>query len=91
MSCRIGDLGSKEVINVCNGKRYGCVVDVELDVFNGRLCAIIVPGNNKLISFSKNDLRIPWKCIECIGDDTILVRIEDESVCVECERKEKRR
>jgi len=81
MSCCIGELGDKDVINVCNGKRLGCVVDVELDLVSGKLCAIIVPGNTKLISFSKKDLRIPWGCIQCIGDDTILVRVDDEDEC----------
>ena len=81
MSCCIGELGDKEVVNVCNGKRLGCVVDVEIDVHTGRLCAIIVPGNMKIVSFSRKDLRIPWDMIECIGDDTILVRLPEDEEC----------
>lgn len=31
MLCRITDMHSKEVINVCDGTRLGCVDDVEVD------------------------------------------------------------
>ena len=79
MGCCIGDLRNKEVINVCDGRCLGCVSDVEIDLCSGRLVALIVPGGNKLISFSgKNDLRIPWDRVTRIGDDAVLVTLPDE-------------
>ena len=77
MSCCINDLRDKEVINICDGKKLGCVDDVEVDVNNGRLVSIIVPCDGKLFGFGKSrNLVILWDSIEKIGDDTILVKID---------------
>ena len=38
------DLRRKEVINVCDGRRMGCVCDIIIDVNTCRLDAIVVPG-----------------------------------------------
>ena len=62
---RIIDLKQKEVINTCNCKTLGCPVDVEFDPCSGRISAII----------------IPWECICQIGEDIILVEI-DEKKCL---------
>lgn len=75
MSCCINELRNKDVINICDGRRLGCVVDVEIDVCCGRLVSIIVPGDNRLFSFKNNELCIPWERIERIGDDAILVNL----------------
>ena len=89
--CAIGDLRNKDVINVCNGKRLGCVYDAEIDLCSGRIIAVIVPGDTKLINFSsKNDLRIPWDRVVRIGDDTILVELADEEAYVKENRIKKK-
>lgn len=76
MNCCIGELRDKDVINVCDGKRLGCVIDVEIDICTGRLVSIVVPGCTKLFSFSRsNEICIPWNRIERIGDEIILVNI----------------
>lgn len=77
MGCCINDLRDKDVINICDGRKLGCVEDVEVDVNSGRLIAIIVPCDGRLFGFvrSKN-LVILWDSIEKIGDDTILVKID---------------
>lgn len=75
MSCCISDLRNKDVINICDGERLGCVVDVEVDVRNGRLLSIIVPGDNRLFCLKQNRVCIPWDRIERIGNDTILVNL----------------
>ena len=75
--CCINDLRDKEVINICDGRRLGYVDDVEVDIVNGRLIAIIVPCEGKFLSFGKGrDVVVPWERIEKIGDDTILVRCD---------------
>ena len=75
MSCCVSDLRNKDVINICDGERLGCVVDVEVDVCNGRLVSIIVPGDCRLFCFKQNRLCIPWDRIERIGNDAILVNL----------------
>ena len=76
MGCCINDLRDKEVINICDGRKLGCVDDVEVDVNSGRLVSIIVPCDGKLFGFGRRNLVILWDSIEKIGDDTILVKID---------------
>ncbi|MBR6514241.1 MAG: YlmC/YmxH family sporulation protein [Clostridia bacterium] len=74
MGCCINDLKDKDVINITDAKKLGCVIDVEVDVCKGRLLAIIVPGEPRGLIFGRRDeLRIPWERIVKIGNDTILV------------------
>ena len=78
MGCCINDLRDKEVVNVCTGKCLGTVCDVEIDVCTGRLTAIMVPADNKIISFGKQkNIRVPWNNINKIGEDTILVSLPE--------------
>ena len=68
----------KEVININDGKRMGYVQDVEADFDSGEITAIVVHGNGKPFSFtSKKDTVIPWNNIKRIGEDIILVEIEN--------------
>ena len=71
------DFKHKEVINITDARRLGYVQDVCADLETGVITSIIVPGNNKLISFfsSSNDIVIPWQKVKCIGEDLILVEI----------------
>lgn len=75
MQCRIADLRCKEVINVCDGTRYGYVNDVLVDTATGRLVALVVPGPGRFWSFfgKCDELIIPWESIKRIGEDIILV------------------
>lgn len=70
----------REVINIRNGRRLGVVSDVEIDFEQGKITSIIIPGPGKFISlFGKdNDTTIPWSCIKKIGDDVILVDIDED-------------
>ena len=75
MLCRITDMHDKEVINVCDGTRLGCVDDVEVDTCTAQLVAIVIHGRPKCMGFMghEEDLVIGWKEIEVIGEQTILV------------------
>lgn len=78
MSERLQNLRCKEVVNVRDGQRLGFVVDVEVDVVTGRICAIVVPGPCKFCGLfgRKDDFVIPWNCICRIGPDIILVDLD---------------
>jgi len=74
------DFRHKEVINICDAKRLGCVCDVDIDFCTGTVNAIVVPGcgGNKLFpcfSRSNGDIVIPWENIRKIGEEVILVEI----------------
>ncbi|HHW54165.1 MAG: YlmC/YmxH family sporulation protein [bacterium] len=74
---RISDLKMREVINVLDGKRMGVINDIDVDIEEGRIKALIVPGTPRLLGlFGKNDdLVIPWERIKKIGVDVILVEV----------------
>ncbi len=80
---RICELKQKEVINICSCKSLGCAIDVEFNCKTGRLTALIVPGPGRFCSFFGRDseIVIPWECIRQIGEDIILVEINEESCC----------
>ncbi len=75
MNCRIGELRNKEVVNMKDGGRLGFVSDVELDTAAATLTAVVVYGRLRLFGLlgREPDFVIPWKDIELIGDDTVLV------------------
>ena len=75
MNCRIIDMRHKEVINIKDGTRIGCVCDVEIDTTDARVIAIVIYGRLRCFGLfgREDDIIIKWQDIKVIGDDTILV------------------
>lgn len=75
MTCKIGELRSKEVINVRDGARIGFISDVEIDTATAALTAVVIYGRLRLFGLlgREPDLVIPWGDITLIGGDTVLV------------------
>lgn len=89
MSCSLNELRDKEVVNVCDGRRLGYVCDLEIDLACGKICAVLVPGDSRFFGLGKGcDCRIPWECIERIGDDIILVSLKMPSCDREGEKED---
>lgn len=84
MGFRVTELHCKEVICVADGQRLGFVSDVEIELPQGQVLAIVVPGPCHFLGFlgRQGDYVIPWKCIKRIGPDIILVDIRPN----ECHR-----
>lgn len=84
---RICELRQKEVINQCNCKRLGFVCDVEFNICDGKIIAIIVPGEAKFGGFFGRDTEfiIPYSKICQIGEEVILVNIKEEEVLKKCD------
>ena len=78
MGTRITELHCKEVICIGSGQRLGFISDVEIDVPEGQVLAIIVPGPCRFLGVlgRHDDFVIPWKCIRKIGPDIVLVDIK---------------
>jgi YlmC/YmxH family sporulation protein len=76
LKCTVTALRSKEVVNVDNGCRLGCVSDVEIDTCTGCLVSITVFCGRGIGGFlgRGEEIVICWKDIVVIGEDTILVR-----------------
>ena len=91
MNCSITELRNKEVINAKTGCRLGCVSDVEIDTCSGCIVSIIIWGKGKCFGLMPrdDDIKICWKDIEVIGDDTILVCCDESFSCC-CNNNRKR-
>lgn len=74
------ELRQKDVINTCNGKKIGRPIDLLL---NESACveALVVPGESGgllgLLKPEREGLVIPWRRVRRIGDDVILVELEE--------------
>ncbi|MEF9940824.1 MAG: YlmC/YmxH family sporulation protein [Lachnospiraceae bacterium] len=83
---RLCELRCKEVLNLCDCKRLGYVVDVMLDMCRGTVIAIIVPAESHICGFLGNtsEYVIPFECIKKVGPDIILVEICAEKFLKKC-------
>ncbi|TDA65731.1 MAG: YlmC/YmxH family sporulation protein [Clostridia bacterium] len=72
---RIADLKARDVVNVSDGRRLGLIKDVDLDLEDGRIKAIILPGNQRLLGLlgRNEDVVVPWDQVRKLGVDVILV------------------
>ena len=79
---RMADLRDRDVVNVNDGKRLGVINDIEVDVENGKIKAIVIIGTGGFMGVlgRKHDLIIPWDNIIKIGIDTILVECPLEMI-----------
>ena len=80
MSARFTDLHCKEVICVSDGRRLGFVSDACIELPEGKLTAIIVPGPCRFFGLwgPRDDYVIPWHCIRRMGPDIVLVDAKPE-------------
>ena len=80
--CKFSELLCKEVICLCDGCRLGTVADVRIQLPEGRVLSIIVPGKCRFMGFCgpREDYVIPWNCIRHIGPDIVLVDVQ----CNDC-------
>lgn len=56
------ELREKEIINICDGARLGCICDLEIDDSTGTICSIVVPGPSRFLGLLRNseELVIPF-------------------------------
>ncbi len=77
---RFTQLQCKEVICIHDGRRLGFVTDVQIEIPEGNVIALVVPGPCRMMGLGgrKEDFLIPWNCIRRVGPDIILVDIKPE-------------
>ncbi|MDI6602384.1 MAG: YlmC/YmxH family sporulation protein [Thermoanaerobacteraceae bacterium] len=76
---KISELKEKEVVNIKNGCKLGLITDIDINLEDGVIEALIIPGGNNFLGLFRrnNDIIIPWSYIRKIGEDVILVDIPD--------------
>lgn len=77
---RICELRQKEVVNICSCRTLGCPLDIEFNPRTGCVEAMIVPVPGKMCGLfgPATEYVIPFSCIRQIGEDIILVEIQEE-------------
>ncbi|MFC0214167.1 YlmC/YmxH family sporulation protein [Paenibacillus chartarius] len=87
---KISDFQTKDVINIVDGRKLGQVSDLELDLRQGRIDAIVVPTQGKFFGLfgGSTDIIIPWRNIVKIGADVVLVKLDDARVYRQPEEQE---
>ncbi|MBW4828734.1 MAG: YlmC/YmxH family sporulation protein [Clostridiaceae bacterium] len=77
----LSELGGKEIVNLNDGGRLGMIADsdVIIDENTGKIISLLLP--DKRVQFKlfgdKEEIEIPWDSIKKVGDDMIIVEIED--------------
>lgn len=69
------ELKCKDIVNTKNGAKMGKLVDIIFAANGSGVLGIVAPGQRKLFR-PVEDIFIPWKNIEKIGADVILVDID---------------
>lgn len=80
MICSLSELKNKEVINIKNGAKLGYVDDVEINTETAAVIALVVYGRMRFLGLFGREEDMVIKCdeIEVIGEDTILIKPEEE-------------
>ncbi|PEB81755.1 YlmC/YmxH family sporulation protein [Bacillus cereus] len=76
---RISEFQMKDVVNISDGKRLGNIGDIDFDIDTGKIRAVIISKQTRMLGlFGKEvELVIPWEKIMKIGEDVILVRVDN--------------
>lgn len=78
---KLSEIGGQEIINLYDGGRLGIVADVDLliDDATGSIQALLIPEQKSFFSFfsDKSFVEVPWDSIRKIGQDTLIVDIEN--------------
>lgn len=76
---KISDLRSREIVNIVDGRRLGLIKDIDIDLEEGKITAIILPGagGGRFLGFlgKEEEIIVPWDKIVKIGMDVILVEV----------------
>lgn len=83
---RLCELKKKEVINICDGQRIGCITDIEFELCNGCITHVIIPGPCKVFGMfgREEEYVIPAKCVKQIGADVVLIEADISKYLNKC-------
>lgn len=78
---RLSTIGGKEIVNLYDGSRLGLISESDLliDQKTGRIHSLLIPDHKSFFNFFSNHslTEIPWKNIKKIGNDMIIIDLED--------------
>ena len=79
MECTLKELRSKEVINIFNGERLGFIDDIRFNTDDNSVMTFIIYGRERMFGIlgKQNDISISCNQIHLVGEETILVSVEN--------------
>ncbi len=70
------NIRTKEVIDIVTGERLGYIDDVEMNIQNSEIIALLIYGRHRFFGLlgKEDDIIIPCREIEVIGEEIVLIR-----------------
>lgn len=80
MCLTLQEIRTKAVVNLPNGICFGYADDLVVDTETKSVMTLVIKGKLRFFGLfgRERDVMIPWDRIEVIGEDTILVKMEEE-------------
>jgi len=79
---RFSMIGGKEIVNLNDGSRLGVIAESDLliNIKTGKIMALLIPDGRNFFSFfsSNSYFEIPWGAIKKIGNDMIILELEED-------------
>lgn len=69
----LGNLRTMEIIDINTGAKLGFIKDLKIDCDESRIISIILPAHRSAWFGKNDDIEIPWKSVNKIGVDVVLV------------------
>ena len=77
----LSELGGKEIVNLNNGERLGIIADSDIivDEKTGKIISLLVPERKFQFKIfgDGQEMEIPWDSIRKIGQDMIIIEVEE--------------
>ncbi len=71
------ELRTKDVINAGDGRRLGKIIDLVFSSETAKVRGIVAPYAKRTLLSKGQDVFIPWRCVKKIGEDVIIVDINN--------------
>ena len=73
----LSDLQNKDIVNIIDGKKIGNIIDARFNISNGVIEKLIIEPTKSLFSLKNSELEINFSEIKKIGEDVILIEINN--------------
>jgi len=74
---RLSELQAKDIVNIIDGKKIGRIIDVT--VTDGKIYNLVIEPKRVFLNIFKrgDEVSIKWESIEKIGEDVILIKLNN--------------
>lgn len=73
----LSDLQNKDIVNIIDGKKIGNIIDARFNISTGIIEKLIIEPTKSLFSLKNSELEIKFSEIKKIGEDVILIEINN--------------